>query len=82
MFYLSSLPEETSKPITKTEVKECTACFLPVLSWSQVLHFKLTRTQYGFLKLDNLKSGEYRLLSIKEVKKLYKYQSGKDKKTR
>lgn len=43
---------------------------------------KLTRTQYGFLKLDNLKSGEYRLLSIKEVKKLYEYQSGKDKKTR
>lgn len=35
---------------------------------------KLTRTQYGYLKLDNLKSGEYRILSIKEVKKLYEYQ--------
>lgn len=35
---------------------------------------KLTRTQYGFLTLDNLKSGEYRKLSIKEVKKLYEYK--------
>lgn len=35
---------------------------------------KLTRTQYGFLTLDNLKSGEYRILSIKEVKKLYEYK--------
>lgn len=43
---------------------------------------KLTRTQYGFLKLDNLKSGEYRLLSVKEVKKLYEYDSNKDKKVR
>ena len=32
---------------------------------------KLTRTNYGFLSVDNLKSGEYRELSIKEVKKLY-----------
>lgn len=35
---------------------------------------KLTRTEYGFLKLDNMKSGEYRELSIKEVKKLYDYK--------
>lgn len=34
---------------------------------------KLTRTQYGFLTLENLQSGEYRELSIKEVKKLYEY---------
>lgn len=32
---------------------------------------KLTRTNYGFLDLGNLKSGEYRMLSLKEVKKLY-----------
>ncbi|MBQ4583895.1 MAG: rRNA pseudouridine synthase [Bacilli bacterium] len=32
---------------------------------------KLTRTSYAFLTLDNLKSGEYRMLSLKEVKKLY-----------
>lgn len=32
---------------------------------------KLTRISYGFLLLDNLKSGEYRELSIKEVKKFY-----------
>lgn len=32
---------------------------------------KLTRTRYDFLTLDNLQSGEYRILSIKEVKKLY-----------
>ena len=32
---------------------------------------KLSRIGYGFLTLDNLKSGEYRLLSIKEVKKFY-----------
>lgn len=32
---------------------------------------KLTRTNYDFLDLGNLKSGEYRTLSIKEVKKLY-----------
>ena len=36
---------------------------------------KLTRTKYGFLELDNLKSGEYRNLSIKEVKKLYEYKN-------
>ena len=35
---------------------------------------KLTRIQYGFLTLDTLKSGEYRKLSIKEVKKLYEYK--------
>ena len=32
---------------------------------------KLSRTGYAFLKLDNLKSGEYRTLTIKEIKKLY-----------
>lgn len=32
---------------------------------------KLKRESYDFLTLDNLKSGEYRELSIKEVKKLY-----------
>ena len=35
---------------------------------------KLTRIEYGFLTLDTLKSGEYRKLSIKEVKKLYDYK--------
>lgn len=32
---------------------------------------KLTRTNYAFLNLGSLQSGEYRALSIKEVKKLY-----------
>ncbi len=32
---------------------------------------KLKRESYAFLNLENLKSGEYRELSIKEVKKLY-----------
>lgn len=32
---------------------------------------KLSRISYGFLDLDGLKSGEYRTLSIKEIKKLY-----------
>ena len=32
---------------------------------------KLSRISYDFLTLDNLKSGEYRELSLKEVKKLY-----------
>ena len=32
---------------------------------------KLTRTNYAFLNLDGLKSGKYRELSIKEVKRLY-----------
>ena len=32
---------------------------------------KLTRTNYAFLDISNLKSGEYRELSIKEVKKLF-----------
>ena len=35
---------------------------------------KLSRTSYAFLNNDNLKSGEYRMLSIKEVKKLYEYK--------
>lgn len=34
---------------------------------------KLSRTAYGFLTLDNLQSGEYRPLTIKEIKKLYSY---------
>ena len=32
---------------------------------------KLKREKYAFLTLDGLKSGEYRFLNIKEVKKLY-----------
>ena len=32
---------------------------------------KLKREKYDFLDVKNLKSGEYRLLNIKEVKKLY-----------
>lgn len=36
---------------------------------------KLTRVEYAFLNVDKLKSGEYRTLSIKEVKKLYDYKN-------
>lgn len=32
---------------------------------------KLSRVGYAFLTIDNLKSGEYRNLTIKEIKKLY-----------
>ena len=32
---------------------------------------KLKRERYAFLTLDGLKSGEYRKLSLKEVKQLY-----------
>lgn len=32
---------------------------------------KLSRVSYAFLTLDGLKSGEYRKLSIKEIKRLY-----------
>jgi 23S rRNA pseudouridine2605 synthase len=35
---------------------------------------KLSRVEYAFLTLDNLKSGEVRPLTIKEVKKLYEYK--------
>ncbi len=35
---------------------------------------KLTRVEYGYLTIGNLKSGEYRSLSVKEVKKLYEYK--------
>ena len=35
---------------------------------------KLSRVEYAFLNIDGLKSGEYRKLSIKEVKKLYEYK--------
>lgn len=38
---------------------------------------KLSRTEYAFLKLDNLQSGQYRTLTIKEVKKLYEYSKNK-----
>lgn len=36
---------------------------------------KLTRVEYAFLNVDNLKSGYYRTLTLKEVKKLYEYKS-------
>jgi 23S rRNA pseudouridine2605 synthase len=32
---------------------------------------KLSRISYGFLNINDLKSGEYRMLTIKEIKKLY-----------
>lgn len=35
---------------------------------------KLSRVEYAFLNLNGLQSGEYRELSIKEVKKLYEYK--------
>src|SRR5574344_2455407 len=35
---------------------------------------KLTRIKYGFLEMDQLKSGDYRYLSKDEVKKLYNYK--------
>lgn len=38
---------------------------------------KLSRVGYGFLELDGLKSGEYRTLSIKEIKKLYSLKKWK-----
>ena len=41
---------------------------------------KLKRTSYGFLILEGLKKGEYRELSIKEVKILYSYKNSKNKK--
>lgn len=36
---------------------------------------KLSRIEYGFLEIENMKSGEYRPLTIKEVKKLYDYKN-------
>lgn len=38
---------------------------------------KLTREKYAFLDVNNLKSGEYRELSIKEVKQLYSLKKNK-----
>ena len=35
---------------------------------------KLTRIEYGYLDLGTMQSGEYRNLTIKEVKKLYEYK--------
>ena len=35
---------------------------------------KLTRLRYGFLEIDNLKSGDYRYLTKEEVRKLYAYK--------
>lgn len=40
---------------------------------------KLTRTNYAGMSLDNLKSGEYRNLTIKEVKRLYEYGTSNNK---
>ena len=42
---------------------------------------KLTRTNYGFLNIDDLKSGDYRILTNSEVRKLYAYKKA-TKKTR
>ena len=35
---------------------------------------KLTRLRYGFLEIDNLKSGDYRYLTTDAVRKLYAYK--------
>jgi 23S rRNA pseudouridine2605 synthase len=45
------------------------------------LHYdvkKLNRSKYAFLTCDGLKSGEFRELSLKEVKKLYSLKKGND----
>ena len=39
---------------------------------------KLTREKFAFLTVDNLKTGEYRKLNIKEVKQLYSMAQKKD----
>ena len=38
---------------------------------------KLTRTKYAFLELDDLKSGDYRILTNGEIRKLYSYKKAK-----
>lgn len=40
---------------------------------------KLTRTRYAFLEIGDLKSGDYRILTNSEVRKLYSYKSAKKK---
>ena len=40
---------------------------------------KLTRTRYAFLELNDLKSGDYRILTNNEVRKLYGYKKAKKK---
>ena len=40
---------------------------------------KLTRIRYAFLELDDLKSGDYRILTNSEVRKLYGYKKAKKK---
>jgi len=41
---------------------------------------KLTRTNYAFLNIDDLKSGDYRILTHNEIRKLYSYKKiGKKK---
>ena len=40
---------------------------------------KLTRTRYAFLELGALKSGDYRILTNSEVRKLYGYKKAKKK---
>ena len=40
---------------------------------------KLTRTSYASMSLGTMKSGEYRSLTIKEVKRLYEYGTSNNK---
>ena len=40
---------------------------------------KLTRTKYAFLEINDLKSGDYRILTNNEVRKLYSYKKAKKK---
>ena len=40
---------------------------------------KLKRERIAFLTVDDLKSGEYRMLSHNEIKKLYSYNQNKNR---
>lgn len=69
---LRSIDKEKNKSIVEVTIVEGRNHIVKKLFESMgYLVDKLTRVKYDFLTIDELKSGEYRLLTIKEVKKLY-----------
>lgn len=72
---ISSIDKVNDKCIVEITIVEGRNHIVKRLFESQgYLVDKLTRTRYAGLTLDNLRSGEYRELSIKEVKRLYEYK--------
>ena len=68
---LHTPPQNTTAVVLGCSVKGRNHIVKRIFESMHIDVMKLSRVGYAFLTLDGLKSGEYRKLSIKEIKRLY-----------